>query len=248
MAHESLVSLEPDLGPVPAELSWPAGGSVFRPADTHAWSSQRVLDAERNLLVGTVAMGGPTVTHDLVDHVLAAWAQEPGRLTLGPDQAAAVRYLAAGGGQVAVLVGPAGTGKTTTLSAFRDVMTAGGARIIGLAPSAAAAGVLSDGLGVRTATIDQMRAAYEVRAQMEADSPAIAADTADAWNERWGIGPDTVVIVDEASADPRRTTSTAPARCDPRSGSRSSSPPEPPRTLPRSNRSRPRETRPLRSP
>lgn len=41
---------------------------------------------------------------------------------------------------------------------------------------------------------------------------------------------------------------TAPARCDPRSGSRSSSPPEPPRTLPPSNRSRPRETRPLRSP
>ncbi|WP_443676916.1 AAA family ATPase [Microbacterium tenebrionis] len=53
---------------------------------------------------------------------------------------------------VDVLVGPAGTGKTTTLGALRRAWERehGAGSVVGLAPSAAAADVLADDLGITT--------------------------------------------------------------------------------------------------
>ena len=56
------------------------------------------------------------------------------------------------GGRLDVLVGPAGTGKSTAMAALRAVWEAehGPGSVIGLAPSAAAAEVLADELGIDT--------------------------------------------------------------------------------------------------
>ena len=68
------------------------------------------------------------------------------------DQAVAVEAVATSGRLVDLLVGPAGSGKTTTMAALRAVWEAehGPGSVIGLAPSAAAAEVLGDELGIDT--------------------------------------------------------------------------------------------------
>ena len=81
-----------------------------------------------------------------VDQVLA----DP---PLGGDQREAVRGLLTGGERVALLVGPAGTGKSHALDAARRAWQAAGYDPIGLAPSAMAAQVLSGEAGVRSETL-----------------------------------------------------------------------------------------------
>ena len=70
---------------------------------------------------------------------------------LGEDQAAALTAIAVSGRVVDVLVGPAGAGKTTAMSALRRAWEKehGAGSVIGLAPSAVAAQVLAD-LGIAT--------------------------------------------------------------------------------------------------
>ncbi len=72
---------------------------------------------------------------------------------LGDDQAQAVRRLCGGGERVAVLVGPAGSGKSRTLGAARQAWEAAGIKVRGVAPSAVAAGVLGEQAGIRSETL-----------------------------------------------------------------------------------------------
>ncbi len=70
----------------------------------------------------------------------------------GVDQALAVEQIATSGRALDVLVGPAGTGKSTTMAGLRAVWEAehGAGSVLGLAPSAAAAEVLAGELGIDT--------------------------------------------------------------------------------------------------
>ncbi len=72
---------------------------------------------------------------------------------LGEDQDQAVRRLCGGGERVAVLVGPAGSGKSRSLSAARKAWEATGVPVRGVAPSAVAAGVLSEQAGIPSGTL-----------------------------------------------------------------------------------------------
>ncbi|MGO2662752.1 AAA family ATPase [Propionibacterium freudenreichii] len=71
---------------------------------------------------------------------------------LGDDQADALTRIAVSGRMLDVLVGPAGAGKTTAMSALRRAWEAehGPGSVVGLAPSAVAAQVLADDLGIAT--------------------------------------------------------------------------------------------------
>ena len=64
----------------------------------------------------------------------------------------AVEQIATSGRSLDVLVGPAGTGKSTTMAGLRAVWEAehGAGSVLGLAPSAAAAEVLAGELGIDT--------------------------------------------------------------------------------------------------
>ncbi|RAE31971.1 AAA family ATPase, partial [Burkholderia multivorans] len=71
---------------------------------------------------------------------------------LGEDQVAALAAVAVSGRAVDVLVGPAGAGKTTAMRALRKAWESehGTGSVVGLAPSAVAAQVLADDLGIAT--------------------------------------------------------------------------------------------------
>ena len=72
---------------------------------------------------------------------------------LGDDQAEAVQRLCSGGERVAVLIGPAGSGKSRSLNAARQAWEAAGNQVRGVAASAVAAGVLCEQAGIPSETL-----------------------------------------------------------------------------------------------
>ena len=78
------------------------------------------------------------------------------QMSLSADQRSAVERVTTDGAPLSCLVGPAGTGKTTTIGAAAEVWRTGGHNVRGVAVSAVAADVLGAGLGVRADTIAKL--------------------------------------------------------------------------------------------
>ncbi len=146
----SLRLTPPELASSPAVFRRPDGTSVFRPKHSAVFSSDKLLAAEDRLLERARTTTGPTVPLATVEKT-AARPDRNGH-TLGDDQAAALAKVAVSGRLVDVLVGPAGAGKTTAMSALRRAWEHehGAGSVVGLAPSAVAAQVLADDLGIQT--------------------------------------------------------------------------------------------------
>lgn len=121
------------------------------------------------------AAGLATVAPQTVDAALAAVPFE-----LGDDQQQMVRGLLTSGAAVEVVQAPAGTGKTTALSAARLGWEAGGYRVVGSSTAARAARELADGGGI-------------------AESGTLARLLGDLeHDEHGGFAPRTVLVIDEA--------------------------------------------------
>jgi len=103
--------------------------------------------------------------------------------TLDAAQAHAAA-LVAGTDPLVVVVGPAGTGKTTMLRAAVESLDAEGRRAFGLAPSAAAAEVLGEETGIASDTVDKLVVEYSKPGQPP--------------DPRYFLPAGTTVIVDEA--------------------------------------------------
>lgn len=146
----SLRLTPPELAVSPPEFQRADGTSVFRPRYSALYSSQELLDAEDRLLERSRRTDAPGVPLATVEDV-AARPDARGRV-LSVDQAEAITAIAVSGRTVDVLVGPAGAGKTTAMTALRAAWEAehGPGSVVGLAPSAAAAEVLAGDLGIAT--------------------------------------------------------------------------------------------------
>ncbi|SER97836.1 conjugative relaxase domain-containing protein, TrwC/TraI family [Propionibacterium cyclohexanicum] len=146
----SLRLTPPELASSPAAFQRRDGTSVFRPRHSTVFSSEVLLVAEDRLLKRARTTTGPTVPLATVERITGKPDRE-GRV-LGDDQAGALASVAVSGRVVDVLVGPAGAGKTTAMSALRRAWENehGHGSVVGLAPSAVAAQVLADDLGIRT--------------------------------------------------------------------------------------------------
>ncbi|AYG04643.1 MobF family relaxase [Gryllotalpicola protaetiae] len=146
----SLRLTPPELASSPAVFQRPDGTSVFRPKHSTVFSSEVLLAAEDRLLERARTTTGPTVPLATVERI-AARPDRKGQM-LGDDQVAALAKVAVSGRVVDVLVGPAGAGKTTAMNALRRAWESehGPGSVVGLAPSAVAAQVLADDLGIQT--------------------------------------------------------------------------------------------------
>ncbi len=89
---------------------------------------------------------------------------------------------------LAVLIAPAGAGKTTTLGAAAAAWTDAGYQVHGLAPSARAAAELSAATGAPADTV----------AKWAHEQPRLPSQPSERAS-RWRVGPRTVLIVDEAA-------------------------------------------------
>ena len=146
----SLQLTPPELAFSPLLFQRVDGASVFRPRHTTLYTSSELLAAEDRLLGLARTRTGPTVPAAVVERA-GRQPDSHGRM-LAADQAAAITAVGVSGQVVDVLLGPAGAGKTTAMQALRRAWEAahGPASVVGLAPSAAAAQVLADELGIAT--------------------------------------------------------------------------------------------------
>jgi conjugative relaxase-like TrwC/TraI family protein len=207
----------PELAHVPDRFRAPDGTSQFAPANIWQFSTADLLAAEDRLLDAGRDSSGPVASYGTVAHICEQ--RLPGRdYALGADQALAVEQVATSGRVVDVLVGPAGTGKSTTLSGLRAVWEAehGPGSVKGLAPSASAAANLADELGIatentakwlteldreasRVAEAQQLRALAERRPALGSSPLTKQAAELETEAKRWQLKTGDLVLVDEAS-------------------------------------------------
>ena len=177
--HDSIRLTPPELASSPFVFQRGDGSSVFRPKHDTLFSSAGLLSAEDRLLELAHTSNGPKF--NLSTGEKASGEPRTREQVLSDDQVGAVVQISGSGRIVDILVGPAGTGKTTTLGALRKAWEAENGRgsVVGLAPSAAAAQVLADDLGIPT----------------ENTAKWIDAHT----RNGWALKADQLMIVDEAS-------------------------------------------------
>jgi len=184
-AERRSIALTPgELALSPAEFRREDGTSVFRPRHSVVYSSLETLAAEDRLLAGAEDRTAPVVPAKVVRAV--AGRPVHGQRLSG-QQAAALTAIVASGRRIDLLVGPAGAGKTTAMRALRSAWSTehGSNSVVGLAPSAAAAQVLADDIGIACENTAKWLHEYD--------------------NNRAGFAKDQLVIVDEASLASTRT-------------------------------------------
>jgi conjugative relaxase-like TrwC/TraI family protein len=104
---------------------------------------QRIVDAAVNGAASQVGLG----REQAVSSALAR------RGFLSAEQQAMVRRLTRDGGQVVAVVGKAGTGKTTALTAAREAWEASGLRVVGAAVARRAARELQESAGIASTSL-----------------------------------------------------------------------------------------------
>lgn len=124
------------------------GISVFQPHAAERYTTARILHAEQALLAAADEHTGQAVEPSLVDRCLDLLAQHTGR-PLDDGQTTLVHSFTADDRRLVVGIGPAGSGKTTTMRAACAAWDAAGRRVVPLASSATAADVLGSDLGRR---------------------------------------------------------------------------------------------------
>lgn len=137
----------PELALSPEAFRWTDGSSRFRPRQSAVFSSADLLAAEDRLLVRANTATAPAADLATVE---AATSRDVIGHHLSKGQANALTQIATSARQLDLLVGPAGAGKTTAMRALHAAWATahGPGSVVGLAPSAAAAQVLADDLGI----------------------------------------------------------------------------------------------------
>lgn len=143
-ALESAVRLTPQPSyRVPGRLLTEDGELFDRSADNVIYTSAKILEAEHTVLDSTVEPTAHIVTNAEIDRALARHKQAKG-FALNTGQEALTRHLLATGMQTVAGVGPAGTGKTASMSVVADTWRDAGRQVFALAPSAVAAKTLGE--------------------------------------------------------------------------------------------------------
>lgn len=160
------------------------GDSIYDDKGRTLHTSRTILTAEDNLLDAARDRTFSPVLGETFEKIAAEHGQ---RLDAG--QRALAREFACSPSRLVVGSGPAGSGKTTALKVAARAIEAQGGRMVGLAPSAAAAAVMRDAIGIKAITIDKLLVGKGSLAQLH-ESTTLPEGT--------GLRAGDVVVVDEA--------------------------------------------------
>jgi conjugative relaxase-like TrwC/TraI family protein len=179
--RQCVALVAPDDIDQPEALRRVDGSSVYTVAGAALYTSTKILDAEQRLLTAAGQRDGASVEQTAVDLALLEMAANGTALDAG--QASLVRHMSTSGARLKLAIAPAGAGKTTAMRALTLAWTQDGGRVLGLAPSAAAAAVLGEQTGIRADTLAKLT--WSLR---HGELPDWAA----------AFGPSTLLIIDEA--------------------------------------------------
>ncbi|MEV6350274.1 MobF family relaxase [Actinoplanes sp. NPDC051851] len=182
LQHDSVRITAPTTEPTMPDLMRRDGESVFVHAQTVRYSSERILNAEQRIVDAARTTVIAPVSGETFDRTLTELQDGRNRRRLDPGQIAVARAFATDDRLVVAGIGPAGTGKTTTMNVVARAVEAGGGRVIALAPSARAAAVLGEELAVPAHTIHRW---------LWHRANGTRSDT-------WQLQPGDVILVDEA--------------------------------------------------
>lgn len=163
----------------PARYRRRDGSSQFVPENSEIFTTQVLLDAEDALVRWSRSTDAPRLVNP---QALAT----SGKRAPSADQLAAIEAVATSGRRLDLMVGPAGAGKTTALSALVDAWQAehGAGSVTALAPSSAAAEVLGESLGAPADNVSMWLTLR--RAQAERDNQATFLRQAGDWLDQGG--------------------------------------------------------------
>lgn len=140
---------------LPRVLQDEEGKALDRHLGYHQYTTATIL-AQEDRALSAVEEPVPLFAQSAdVDAALSKFEESNG-FTLNTGQAALAKHLLQAGTLMGVGVGPAGTGKTTSMQIVADVWQNTGRKVVGLAPSAAAAQVLGTELDIDARTIDSL--------------------------------------------------------------------------------------------
>lgn len=131
-----------------------AGRSVFDFHGSRLYTDESTLAFEDEVMAAKNDDGGPDVSVDLTFQTLTLYRNGEGA-PLHDDQLTAASEVLLSSSRLDAIVGPAGTGKTTTLGAVKAAWEAayGMGSVVGLAPAAASAEVLGSELRMVTENV-----------------------------------------------------------------------------------------------
>ncbi|WP_155981039.1 MobF family relaxase, partial [Nocardia sp. CNY236] len=187
---------QPELASVPQIFRRADGSSVYQSADCQLYSSPRVLSAEADLIEMARQDGGHTIAASIVDDAIDAFNNEGHQLNEG--QSSAIRAFATSGLRVQFANAPAGSGKTTMMGVLAQAWVKGGGTVLGLAPTAKAAGELGASLQARAETVDKLLDVLQ-RHTPTAERALLASSRMPPSLPQWVLDIDarTLVIIDE---------------------------------------------------
>ena len=147
---QALLISPPDLAHTPAAFRRADGTSRFRAKDHEVYTTTALLDAEGRLLDAGRSLDGPRLRSGSRSHASADLPEAVSSCRLSSGWRSS-RSPPPGGSSTCWSV-PAGTGKSTTMAGLRAAWEHqhGPGSVVGLAPSATAAEVLADQLGIPT--------------------------------------------------------------------------------------------------
>lgn len=199
-----------------------AGRNVFDFHGSRLYTDESTLAFEDEVMAAKNDDGGPAVPVDLTFQTLTSYRNGEGS-PLHDDQLTAASEVLLSSSRLDAIVGPAGTGKTTTLGAVKEAweVAYGMGSVVGLAPAAASAEVLGSELRMVTENVakwlhesvgsgaaeraaryfhadDRLRVAAApsgpIVGHLQQEVARLSAE-----QSQWRFQPNQLVIIDEAS-------------------------------------------------
>lgn len=153
---------------------------VGHQAGHHQFTTPEHLARERSLLA-TASELSERSRHEVREHVLEG--MESVLAPLSDEQRAAVQHVTLSGGDLALVDGLPGVGKTRMLDAAREAWERSGYSVVGVAVSRAAALALEEGSGIASSSVRSLQ--MRIRRQRKGASPV--------------LGPRSILVVDEST-------------------------------------------------
>ncbi len=163
------------------------GRDVHTRHEATLFTTTDVLDAEARIVALAQREDGVAIDDKHVEMALLESTANGRELNAG--QRSLVRAMATSGAKLQLALAPAGTGKTTAMNALTRSWQNAGGRVVGFAPTAAAAAVLRQDILTTTDTLAKF---VDITRRLRDGKPV----SVPAWYS--AIGDDTLVIVDEA--------------------------------------------------
>ncbi len=187
LSGHSLQISAPEMNPAPDALQRRDGESVYSVHGSTRYTSEAlILAVEDRLLAANATHNGSATAPAMLSAAQArleslhGWTFDTGQVELARSFVCDDRVLVAG-------VGPAGTGKTTAMQLAAAALDLDGRALVAVAPSARAASVLGQQIGVPATTIAKVLHAHAQAATTGAPVP-----------DAWALHPGDVILVDEA--------------------------------------------------